>query len=187
MIYLILFIEFFKIGLFAVGGGLATLPFLYALSDKYSWLDAAVLPDMIAISESTPGPIGVNMATYAGYSSAGVLGGIIATLGLITPSVIVIILVAKFLNRFNENFYVQGAFYGLRPAVTALIALAGFEVFKVSIITLEQFKLSQKLIDVFDIKATLLFVALLFITNKTKKHPIVYILGAAIVGILFKI
>ncbi len=187
MIYLTLFVEFFKIGLFAVGGGLATLPFLYALADKYSWLDAAVLPDMIAISESTPGPIGVNMATYAGYSSAGVLGGILATLGLITPSIIIIVLVAKFLNRFNENFYVQSAFYGLRPAVTALISLAGFEVFKVSIITLEQFKLTEKLVDFIDIKATLLFAALLFITNKTKKHPLVYILGAALIGIVFKI
>ncbi|MDF2595472.1 MAG: chromate transporter [Clostridia bacterium] len=187
MNYLLLFWEFFKIGLFALGGGLATLPFLYDLADKYTWLDASILPDMIAISESTPGAIGVNMATYTGYSSSGILGGIIATLGLVTPSIIIIILIAKFLNKFNENFYVKSAFYGLRPAVTALIALAGFEVFKVSIITLGQFELTHQLIDLVDIKSTLLFVVMVFLINKYKKHPVFYILGGAAFGILFKL
>ena len=95
---LILFLEFFKIGLFSVGGGLATLPFLYDLADKYPWLSASQIPDMIAISESTPGPLGVNMATYAGFHCAGPLGSVIATAGLVTPSVIVIIIVYKFLD-----------------------------------------------------------------------------------------
>ncbi len=174
-------------GLFAVGGGLATLPFLYAFADKYPWLDPAVLPDMIAVSESTPGPIGVNMATYVGYSTAGILGGIVATLGLVMPSIIVIIIIAKFLHRFNENFYVQSAFYGLRPAVTALIALAGFEVFKASVFTLERYGVTKQIAHLVDMKSILLFAALLFITNITKKHPIVYILGAAALGIMFKI
>lgn len=187
MIYLILFAEFFKVGLFAVGGGLATLPFLYALADKYLWLDATIIPDMIAISESTPGAIGINMATYAGYASAGVLGGIVATLGLVSPSIIIIVLVAKFLNKFNENFYVQSAFYGLRPAVTALITLAGFEVFKVSVITLERFRLTQKLMDFIDIKSALLFIVLFFIIKRTKHHPVVYIAGGALAGIIFQI
>lgn len=186
MIYITLFVEFFKVGLFALGGGLATLPFLYELANKYPWLDATILPDMIAISESTPGAMGINMATYAGYSSAGILGGIIATLGLVSPSIIIIVLIAKFLSKFNQNFYVKSAFYGLRPAVTALIALAGFEVFKVSIITLETFQMTRKLIHLIDIKSSLLFVVLFIMTHKIKKHPIVYILGAAMAGIVFK-
>ena len=98
MIYLILFLEFFKIGLFSVGGGLATLPFLYELANKYPWLTTNNIADMIAVSESTPGPIGVNMATYAGFHASGLLGGIISTLGLVTPSIIVIIIIAGILN-----------------------------------------------------------------------------------------
>ena len=118
--YLQLFFEFFKAGLFAVGGGMATIPFLYDISDKTGWFTHAQLTDMIAISESTPGPIGVNMATYVGFTSAGIPGSVIATLGLITPSIIVILIIAGFYNAFKNNKYVQSAFYGLRPASTGL-------------------------------------------------------------------
>ena len=127
-IYLQLFIEFFKAGLFAVGGGMATIPFLYDISDNTGWFTHAQLTDMIAISESTPGPIGINMATYVGYTSAGISGSVIATLGLITPSIIVILIIAGFYNAFKNNKYVQAAFYGLRPASSALIASAGLGV-----------------------------------------------------------
>ena len=92
MMYLLLFFEFFKIGLFAVGGGLATIPFLYALSDKYHWFSSAQLVDMIALSESTPGPLGINMATFAGFQTIGVLGGAISTFGLVLPALFVIII-----------------------------------------------------------------------------------------------
>ena len=187
MIYLQLFYEFFKIGLFALGGGLATLPFLYNLAEKYPWFDASMLPDMIAVSESTPGPIGVNMATYAGYSSAGISGGIVATLGLVTPSIIIVIIIAGFLNKFQENLYVKSAFYGLRPAVTALIAIAGFEVLKVSIFTFEQFKLSHQWLDLFDIKALVIFIVFFLLTKKFKFHPIVFILMGAVIGIVFNL
>ena len=187
MIYLQLFYEFFKIGLFALGGGLATLPFLYNLAEKYPWFDASMLPDMIAVSESTPGPIGVNMATYAGYSSAGISGGIVATLGLVTPSIIIVIIIAGFLNKFQENLYVKSAFYGLRPAVTALIAIAGFQVLKVSIFTFEQFKLSHQWLDLFDIKALVIFIVFFLLTKKFKFHPIVFILMGAVIGIVFNL
>lgn len=187
MIYLTLFIEFFKIGLFALGGGLATLPFLYNLAYKYTWFDINIIPNMIAVSESTPGALGVNMATYVGFSSAGIPGGIIATLGLVTPSVIIIIIVAKFLNSFSTNIYVKSAFYGLRPAVTALIALAGLEVAKVSIFTLDLFKETGRFIDIINIKKTFLFVIFFILTRKTKFHPIAYIVAGAAVGILFKL
>ena len=129
MIYLQLFFEFFKAGLFAIGGGMATLPFLYDISDKTGWFTYGQLADMVAISESTPGPIGVNMATYVGFTTAGISGSVIATLGLITPSIIIILIIAGFLKAFKDNKFVQDAFYGLRPASTGLIAAAGFSVF----------------------------------------------------------
>lgn len=183
MIYLILFYEFFKIGLFALGGGLATLPFLYNLAEKYPWFNTTMLPNMIAVSESTPGPIGVNMATYAGFETGGILGGIIATLGLVTPSVIIILIIASFLSKLNENKYVKSSFYGLRPTVTALIALAGFEVFKVSVLTLNDFQLSHQFLDLFNFKALILFFIFYFIITKVRLHPIIFIILGAFIGI----
>ena len=121
MIYLTLFIEFFKIGLFAIGGGLATIPFLFQLTEKFSWFSVEDLTNMIAVSESTPGPLGVNMATYAGIKAAGSLGGVIATTGLVLPSLIIIILISKVLEKFKSNSLISSAFYGLRPAVAAMI------------------------------------------------------------------
>lgn len=186
MIFITLFLEFFKIGLFSVGGGLATIPFLYELAAKYNWFDEKMLMDMIAVSQSTPGAIGVNMATFAGFRSSGILGGIIATIGLVTPSIIVIIIVAHFLNKFKESATVESIFYGLRPAVASLIAAAGYQVFKISILTLDKFNLTHKLIDIINIKSTILLFVLLFAITKFKKHPIVYIVSAALIGIIFK-
>ena len=139
MIYLRLFWEFFKVGLFSVGGGLATLPFLYSLGAKTGWFSTADVANMLAVSESTPGPIGVNMATYAGFDCAGVLGGVVATLGLVTPSVIVIVLIAMALQAFRTNKYVDAAFYTLRPASTGLIAAAGWSVFALVLVNLDAY------------------------------------------------
>ena len=128
MILLQLYWEFFKTGLFAVGGGLATLPFLQDMAMNTGWFTTAQLADMIAVSESTPGPIGVNMATYVGYTTAGIPGSIIATLGLVTPSFVVILIVASILQAFRTSKYVENSFYGLRPASTGMIAAAGLSV-----------------------------------------------------------
>ena len=136
MIYLQLFWEFFQTGLFAVGGGMATIPFLYDMSDKTGWFTHQDLANMIAVGESTPGPIGVNMATYVGYVTGmaeggignAILGAVTATLGLVLPSLIVILIVAAMLKRFKDSPLVQKAFYGLRPASTGLIAAAGISV-----------------------------------------------------------
>ncbi len=117
MIYLQLFYEFFKTGLFAVGGGLATLPFLYDMADRTGWFTRPQLADMLAVSESTPGPIGVNMATYVGFITCGIPGAIISTLGLVTPSVIVILIIAAFLKAFRHNRYVEAAFLRSAPGV----------------------------------------------------------------------
>lgn len=107
MLALQLFAEFFKTGLFAVGGGLATLPFLYQMAADTGWFTAQDIADLIAVSESTPGPLGVNMATYVGFKTLGVLGGVVSTLGLVAPSIIVIILISKVLDRFKESSIVQ--------------------------------------------------------------------------------
>ena len=134
MLYLRLFWEFFKTGLFAIGGGLATLPFLQDMSDRTGWFTHAQLADMLAVSESTPGPIGVNMSTYVGFTTGGIGGALVATLGLVTPSVIVILIVAAFLKAFRDSKWVSAAFYGLRPASTALVAAAGVSVVLIALV-----------------------------------------------------
>lgn len=187
MSYIIVFLEFFKTGLFAVGGGLATLPFLYDLADKYDWFTRQDLSNMIAVSESTPGPIGVNCATYAGVNALGILGGVISTLGLVMPSVIVIICIAKVLDKFQNNKYVRSAFYGIRPAVTAMIAVAFTDVAKTALFNIELFKDTGYWLDLFSVPAIITFAVLLVATNKLKKwHPIVFIGVAAVIGIIFK-
>ncbi len=185
MTYLLLILEFFKVGLFAIGGGLATLPFLNELAEKYTWFDKAMLSDMIAISESTPGPIGINMATYAGINAAGIPGGIVATLALVAPSIIVILIIARFLQKFRNSYYVDAVFNSIRPIVTALIAAAGIDVMKLCLIDTEALK-SFDLVNGFKYIEIALFVVLFILSNKFKKlHPIVFIAGAAVVGILF--
>ena len=137
MVFLQLIYEFFKTGLFSIGGGLATLPFLYEMSDKTGWFTHADIADMIAVSESTPGAIGINMSTYAGYQTAGVLGALTATLSLAAPSIIITLIIAKILAVFRDNKYVDAAFYGLRAASIAMISAAGLNVVKVALIRME--------------------------------------------------
>ena len=186
MIYIKLFFTFFKIGLFSIGGGLATLPFLQELVSKYGWITSDELLNMIAISESTPGPIGINTATFVGNTMGGVLGGIVATMGTITPSIIIIIIIAHYFAKFSEEPIVENAFYGIRPAVTGLIAAAGFQVAKISLFNIEVYEKTKNIIDFLDLKAILLFGIILFLIMKYKKHPILYLVAAAIVGIIFK-
>ena len=158
MIYIILFLEFFKVGLFTIGGGLASLPFLYELAEKYTWINNSMIADMIAISQSTPGPIGINMATYAGFKAGGILGGIVATFAIVLPSFIIIVIVANFLNKFKNSKLVDSAFKGLRPAVTGLIAVAWFEIIKISIINVSKFLQTNNLLDVvINFKALIIF------------------------------
>ncbi len=184
MIYLKLFYEFFKTGLFAVGGGLATLPFLRDIAAKYpEWFTESMLADMIAISESTPGPIGVNMATYAGFTTSGILGALVSTLGLITPSIIVMLVVARLLKSFRDNHYVNAAFYGLRPAVAGLICAAGFSVVQTTLVHLPY---SGNLWAFLDIPSICIFVVafILMRIKKIKVHPIAYLAASAVIGII---
>ena len=188
MLYLRLYFEFLKVGLFSVGGGLATLPFLREMAEKTGWFTNAQLTDMIAVSESTPGPIGVNMATYVGFTVGGVPGAIVSTLGLITPSVIIILLIALFLKNFKDNKYVKGAFYGLRPTSTGLIAAAGLSVAYLVFIN-PLFKETKNLLNLLDWKAVALAAVLIILTRFVKQtkdlHPIIFIGASAVVGIIF--
>ena len=189
MLYVRLFWEFFKTGLFAVGGGMATLPFLYSMSDTTGWFSHAQLADMIAVSESTPGPIGVNMATYVGFTAAGIPGAVIATLGLITPSIIIILIIARVLAAFRQNKYVDAALYGLRPCSVGLIAAAGLLVVKIALFDFDLFKQTGVLLDLFNWKAILLAAVLIVLTRYVKPlkklHPVIFILGSAALGALF--
>ncbi len=181
-----LFLEFFKTGLFSVGGGLATLPFLYEISDNTGWFTHADIADMIAISESTPGAIGINMSTYAGYQTMGIIGGIVATLSLALPSFIVILIVAHFLPKFKDNKYVDSAFYGLRPASIAMISAAGVNVIKIALLNIPAFSASHQISDLFIWKALVLAVIIYVLRSRFKLHPILFIAGSAVIGIIFR-
>ena len=178
MILLDLFFAFFKVGLFAIGGGLATLPFLYELTEKYDWITVSDISNLVAISESTPGPLGINMATYVGFLQSGVAGAITASLGLVVPSIIIIIVIAKFLSKFRDSKIVKDVFYGLRAASTALIAVAGLGVARLAFF-------GEKMTEFFW-QGAILAVVLFFATKKLKWHPIVFIAISAIIGVIFK-
>ncbi|PTV93369.1 chromate transporter [Halanaerobium saccharolyticum] len=186
MIYLTLFLEFFKVGLFALGGGLAALPFLQDLIVKYGWMTAEELLNMIAISESTPGAIGINTATFIGFNTAGIPGGIIATTGLAAPSIIIITIIAHYFRKFNQHPLVESAFSGIRPAVAGLIASAAFELARGGIFQLQNLQLNGSLLELFDYKSLFLLLIIFAAIRKFKKHPIIYISTAALIGIIFK-
>lgn len=193
MIFLWIFIEFFKTGLFSIGGGLATIPFLTAMGEKWGWFTNETLGNMIAVGESTPGPIGVNMATYVGYTVGmdkygiwgAFLGGFIATFGLVLPSVIIILIVARILKAFQENKIVKRSFYSIRPAVIGMVATVAVTMIKNAVFTHQ----SKNILKMIDIKAAILFAVLMIATNIKpikKLHPIFFILIAGIVGAIFK-
>lgn len=191
-IYLILIYEFFKIGLFAAGGGLATLPFLSALADKYPWLTSEMIGQMVALSESTPGPLGINMATYAGYMAGyntfggsplmGVTTAFTATASLVAPSFIVILIVSRMLEKYKNSRYVNAAFSGLRPAVAGLIAAAAWSVIGTTLFNFS----SATFGGAFLLPEILLFALLMVVTNikpLKKLHPLVFIAFAAAAGV----
>lgn len=183
MIWLRLFWEYFKTGLFAIGGGMATVPFLREMSARTGWFTAGKLADMIAVSESTPGPIGVNMATYVGFLTAGIPGAAVATVGLITPSVIVILIVSAFLQKFRDSKYVNAVFYGLRPASTAMILAALVLVVKATFFAAGAAGLDWRLFAL----AGVLLVLTNFVKQTKKLHPIVFILASAAVGVALRL
>ena len=185
MQYVQLFFYFFRTGLFAVGGGLATLPFLYEISDKTGWFSHADIADMIAVSESTPGAIGINMSTYAGFRTGGVPGALVATAGLALPSLLIIIVISRFLAQFRDNPLVNRAFYGLRPASIAMITAAGWNVAKIALVDTDALAAGD-LAGFFLWKAILLAAFLFYVIRKRKWHPVVCIAISALVGIVLR-
>ena len=195
MLYLRLFYEFFKAGLFAIGGGMATIPFLYDMADATGWFTYNDLANMIAVGESTPGPVGVNMATYVGYTVGGIPGAIIATIGEVTPSIIVILIVAMMLKKFRDSKYVNDAFYGLRPASTGLIGAACAGVMLQVIAGITSASQEDSILMKFSWdgaiswRGIILALVLLVFTRYIKKtkdlHPIVFIGVSAVIGVVF--
>ncbi len=186
MIVFYVMYEFFKVGLFAIGGGPATIPFLYDLSDSTKWFSVEQLTNMIAISQCTPGPLGINMATYVGYEVAGIMGGVFATLSLVLPSLIIVIGISKVLDAFKENRWVKIFFKWLRPCVLGFILSAGVSIFMSSVCDVDAYALSKSIFDLFAIQELALFIIMLIFIYKVKKHPIVYMGIAMMAGILFQ-
>ena len=168
MIYLKLFLEFFHIGLFSFGGGYATLPFLYNIADVQKWYTTKELADMIAISSITPGPIGVNVATFAGFKTAGILGSLIATTSVILPSFIIVVIVSKVLEQFKHNKYVRSVIYTLKPAGCGLLAAVGVDMF----------------INNINIPGMVLLAGLFFASLTEKRDPLFYLGVSALVGLI---
>ena len=186
MLLLSLFIEYFKIGLFAIGGGMATIPFLAKLAARTHWFTENDLLDMIAVSESTPGPIGVNTATYVGFHVSDLIGMLTSTMGLVTPSIIVIILVYSALKKFGDSFYVKSAMYGLRAASCGLIAAAGFLVARVTLLDQDVWHATHSLTDSILVPRLILAAILLVLTTKFRKvHPVAWLAMAAVIGVIF--
>ncbi len=185
---LYVFLAFVKIGLFAVGGGLATIPFLTELMrQRPQWFTAPTLPDIVAIAESTPGPIGINAATFVGYSAAGIPGAVIASLALALPSLVIVSLIARYLNKYRSSPLVENAFSGLRPAVAGLIAASALTLLQAAVLA---GPLSAGLFAALRPANLVLLAVLLFVLlwERTKRlHPILFILFGAAAGILFSL
>jgi chromate transporter len=156
------------------------------MSDRYGWYTHADLADIIAVSESTPGPIGINMATYVGFTTAGVLGGVLATASYVFPSIIIGVIVARFLERFKASPYVEAVFYGIRPSVCGLIAAAGFKIMSISLVDSATYRAGGPIFGVLKMPAIVMFAVMTVMNYKLKWHPVVYIAAAAAVGIMFK-
>ncbi|MFP3042497.1 chromate transporter [Treponema primitia] len=177
---LFLFVQFFKIGLFSIGGGYATLPFLYEMADKYDWLSAEKIGDMLAVAQSLPGAIGVSLSAYTGFQYAGIPGGLISALGLISPSIIIIIIVARILNAFKENKVVDSLFSGFRPAGAGLLSAAALGALAISLYN----PTAEAWTAMFRWRECILFAVIFLLIKLLKKHPIVYIAAAGVIGIV---
>ena len=184
-----LFWAFLKIGAFAFGGAYGAIPLIRDTVLSHGWMDAQMFANLTAVAESTPGPIGINMATYVGYTLRGVPGAVTATVGLITPSIIIILIIAKFLQAFKDSPLVDAAFYGLRPASTGLIAAAGLSVLALVLVN-PGVSEGAGILELINIKSILLIAVLYYFTAVCKKtkglHPVCFIAASAVVGIVFQ-
>lgn len=182
-----LFGIFFYVGLFAVGGGLVAATFMQqVLVEKYAVITAEKFYTMLAISESTPGPIGINLATYCGVELYGPVGGIITTLGEIAPSLIIIMLISRFFTNFQKKPLVQAAFNGLRPATSGMVLVAMLNVFIIALLNVATYQSTGNFMDLFRWKQVIFYViatAVLFLFKKV--HPVFIVLAGAVFGVIF--
>lgn len=187
MIYLTLFAEFFLIGLFTFGGGYAMIPLVQDTVLKYGWLSELEFLDLLGVCESTPGPIAINMATYVGSVQGGILGSLCATIGVVLPSFVIILLVSTILKKAIKNKYVLAFLDGVKPIVVGLITSAGLMlVIKVlGFVNLQSFNFDYKSLIIFSVLA-ILYVLVRYVFKK-KFNTILFILISAIAGILFSI
>ena len=188
-LYFLLYFEFFKIGLFSLGGGYATLPFLYHMSEQYHWFSSVELTQMLAISSITPGPVGLNVATYAGFKTAGIIGSIIATSAIMMPSYFMVVMISKMLKKFRNNFFVESALYALRPATAAMIGAVSIRLFKDCVIRSMSFNSFSfaKITSFLDIKAIVLIICLFIFSFYYKKDPLIFLLIGSVAGIIMHI
>lgn len=178
-----LFKEFFSIGLFSYGGGLAILVLLQEKSIDLGWLNLQQFADMVAISQSTPGPIAINLATFVGYFQGSIIGSIIASIAVVLPGLSISLLIARFMEHFNEKPLVIAVLKGLRAVVIGLIGAAILNIAYVTIFNIEAYKNSRILSELFRLKEIGLFILLVILMLKYKKHPVVYIVCAGVVGL----
>jgi chromate transporter len=174
-----LFAQFFKIGLFSIGGGYATLPFLYEMANKEEWLSAEKIGDMLAVAQSLPGAIGVNLSVYTGFQCAGIPGGLIAALGLVSPSIILVIVIARLLSAFKENALVSSLFSGFRPAGAGLLSAAALGALSISLVN----SAAETWTAMPRWRECLLFAAIFLLIRLLKQHPVVYIALAGVIGV----
>lgn len=178
----ILLFEFFKIGLFAIGGGYATLPFLYHLSTVYHWFNPKDLTQMLAIASIMPGPIGINLSAQAGFKVYSFFGAIIAVVGIMIPSLIFVLAISKLLKKFKESTIVRSILYALKPTSCAMVAAIGFKLLRDAIFV-KGFSFSS--IDWF---ALILFSVLFLVSVKNKKlSPLFYLAVSAFVGVFVQV
>lgn len=189
MILFFLCMEFAKIGFFSLGGGYATLPFLYHMSEVYGWFSPLELSRMLAISSITPGPVGLNVATFAGFKTAGILGSIVATMSIMLPSFFMIIIISKMLKKFKDSPCMCSVMYALRPATAAMLTAVALRLFRDAIIRNPDFSGFNflQMQNFIDIKGFLLLVILFILSLRLKKDPLVFLAFGAIAGILLHI
>lgn len=187
MIFLQLFFQFFKIGLLAFGGAYATIPFLYDISDKFGWFSHQDILNMLAVSQTLPGPIGINMATFAGLKVAGVAGALVASFALVAPSLILVAVAFEFLKKFSDHPVVNAVLWGLRPAASAMIAYALVVIGRAALFDLPRFYATGDFLDVFKIHAFVILAILVLINNKTKIHPSLNVVIAGVLGFVLYI
>ncbi len=178
--------EFMKMGLLAIGGGWATIPFLYHLIEQYAWYSADDLAQMIAISSITPGPIGLNMATYVGFKSAGFLGALLATVSIMVPSFFIVIGAFKFLKKFSENTYVKTTLRMLKPTVCAMIFMVFIRLFSQNIIINNDFSVFafKNIQEHFDILGLGFLLSLIIVHITLKLKPLYYLVIGGVFGFL---